>query len=128
MIKNVLLAEYLNDEKYAYEIIKQENFNPDYLDKRFKELVGEGNPVWSVTDSTVEIAFEISYGNEGIKWQTYKKLFFENSYRMIYCETGCCEELEEAVGQALISFSNIIQEIEEPDAELEEGDYDDNFT
>lgn len=128
MIKNVLLAEYLSDKKYAYEIIKTENFNPEYLDKRFKELIGEGNPVWAVTDSTVEIAFEISYGDDGIKWQTYKKLFFNESYRMIYVEEGTCSEIEDAVGQALVSFANILQEIDEPETELEDTDYDDDVT
>ena len=128
MIKNVLLAEYLNEDKYAYEIIKPENFNPTYLDNRFKELMGEGTPVWAVTHSEVEVSFEISYGNEGIYWQTYKKLYFNDAYRMIYVDKGECQEIEEAVGQALLSFAKIIEEIDEPEIELDEEDYDDNFT
>ena len=128
MLRNVLLAEYLNGEKYAYEIIKKENFNPEYLDKRFKELVGEGKPVWAVTDTKVEIAFEIAYCNEGIKWQTYKKLFFKDSYRLIYVDSGTCEEIEDAVGHALISFAEIVQKIDEPETELEDEEYDDDIT
>lgn len=128
MLRNVLLAEYLNGEKYAYEIIKKENFNPEYLDKRFKELVGEGKPVWAVTDTEVEIAFEIAYCNEGIKWQTYKKLFFKDSYRLIYVDSGTCEEIEDAVGQALISFAEIVQDVDEPETELKDEEYDDDIT
>ena len=128
MIKNVLLAEYLQDQKYAYEIIEPKNFNPEYLDKRFKELIGDGKPVWAVTDSRVELAYEIGYSNEGIKWQTYKKLYFNNSYRIIYDKEGVCEDIEDAVGQSLIAFADLIEKYDEPETELEDKDYDDNIT
>lgn len=130
MVRNVLLAEFFNKDtgKYAYEVITHKDFNPSYLDTRYKELIGKGEPVWAVTDTEVDVAYEISYTREGIEWQTYRKLYFNESYRILYDKNGICEDLEEALSEALLAFADLVDRYDEPETILEDTAYDDDVT
>ena len=128
-MSNCILCEYYSSTGYYCEIVEKDKFDITQMDKRWEELFffpinqdSEGS--WEYTDCEVEPFFEISIRDFIWNWAIGRKLWFNDSYKMLYSGYGKSEDFEEALNDALDAFNNM--DAIPPMTELE--DIDDDFT
>lgn len=121
-MSNCILCEYYSSTGYHCEIVEKDKFDITQMDKRWEELFffpmnqdSEGS--WEYTDCEVEPLFEISYKDEKWWWQTGRRMWFNDHYKLIYNEGDACDTIEEALEAALDAFENLSMTFEITDLE-----------
>lgn len=123
------LAEFYSSTGYKAEIFEKSTFSIEEMDKRWEEIFffpikDDSEGCWELTDCEVEPLFEVSIDDESWKWQTGKRLWFNNHYKLIYIDYGVADDFEKALEDALDAFENMSIHMEVTDLE----DIDDSIT
>ena len=121
MIK-CILAEYYSSTGYRAEILEQTNFDISNMDKRWEDIFyisikDDSEGCWELTECEVEPLFEISFKDTLWYWQTGRRLWFNDHYKLLYNEGGACDDIEKAFDEALDAFNNMATEFEVTDLE-----------
>ena len=128
MIK-CLLAQFYSSFGMKAEIFEKDTFDLDAMDKRWEELFeismkDDPESCWELTDCEVEPLFEVSVDDESWKWQTGKRLWFNNYFKQIYVDHGQAEDFETALEAALDAFENMSIDMEVTDLENIDDDFE----
>lgn len=121
MIK-CLLAQFYSSDKMKSEIFEKSTFDITAMDNRWEEIFGmsmkdDPEASWELAECEVEPLFEVSVDDESWKWQTGKRLWFNEYYKLLYVDHGEAEDFESALDAALDAFENMTIESEVTDLE-----------
>ena len=121
MIK-CLLAQFYSSDKMKSEIFEKSTFDITAMDNRWEEIFGmpmkeDPEASWELAECEVEPLFEVSVDDESWKWQTGKRLWFNEYYKLMYMDHGEAEDFETALDSALTAFENMTVESEITDLE-----------
>lgn len=129
MVKCVL-AEYFSSTGYKAEILEKASFDITNMDSRWEEIFyfpikDDSEGYWQLTECEVEPLFEISFKDDLWYWQTARRLWFKEHFKLLYADEGDgYEDFEDALNAALDAFNNLALEFEVTDLE----DIDDSIT
>lgn len=117
-----ILAEFYGSTGYKAEVIESSKFEIDKMDAMWEEIFGfamkdDSEGSWELTDCEVEPLFEISHKDDEWWWQTGRRMWFNDHYKLIYNEGDACDTIEEALESALDAFENLSMTFEMTDLE-----------
>ena len=117
-----ILAEFYGSTGYKAEVVESSKFEIDKMDARWEDIFGfamkdDSEGSWDLTACEVEPLFEISYKDDKWCWQTGRRLWFNDCYKLMYNDCGECKTLEEAMEAAINSFESLTLSFEVTDLE-----------
>ena len=116
------LAEFYGSTGYKAEILDKSTFTIEEMDKRWEDIFEspikeDPEGCWELSDCEVEPLFEVSIDDKSWKWQTGKRLWFNDFYKLIYIDHGEAEDFEKALEDALEAFEGMSINMEVTDLE-----------